>query len=47
MRYLKEEHEAKMGLLLMQQQAAESKKRAYDAKFEYYIEKRRKYRIDL
>ena len=45
--YLKEEHEAKMKLLLMQQQAAESKRRAYDAKYEYYSEKRRKYRIDL
>lgn len=47
MRYLQEEHEAKMKLLSLQQQAADSKRKAYDAKYEYYMEKRRKYRIDL
>ena len=47
MSYLKKEHEEKMNLLFLQQEAAESKKRAYDAKHEYYMEKRRKYRDDL
>ncbi|XP_064644512.1 uncharacterized protein LOC135498224 [Lineus longissimus] len=44
--YLKDEHEQKMSLLNLQQ-AAKFKKRAYEAKMDYYKEKIRKHRIDL
>lgn len=47
MSYLQREHEEKMKLIFLQQEAAISKKRASDAKRDYYIEKRRKYRVDL
>ena len=47
MSYLQKEHEEKMKLISLQQRAAESKRSAYDAKYEYYVEKRRKYVIDL
>ena len=47
MGYLEKEHEEKVKLIILQQKTAESKKRAQDAKYEYYAEKRCKYIIDL
>lgn len=45
--YLQREHDEKIKMFFLQQEAGISKKRASDAKRDYYIEKRRKYRVDL
>uniref|UniRef100_UPI00358DF29C fibrinogen silencer-binding protein-like n=1 Tax=Myxine glutinosa TaxID=7769 RepID=UPI00358DF29C len=45
--FLKEEHEAKMKLIALQQEAAKCKRRAYEAKIEYYTEKGKRLCLDL